>query len=159
HAFRMIQNQNVGRFTFGSAVSCTDANGFAHWSVPAISWSLDPANQGAKPGVAAALQRAMASWSQVSGGGHNLSYAGTRRGGFVTDGVNVISWGTGQGCSGGCLALTALVLVAGQVIVESDVSFNDAATWNTDGSDNDVEGVAAHELGHTLGIHHTDVKG
>jgi hypothetical protein len=66
-------------------------------------------------------------------------------------------WANGNGCVGGCLALTALVLQAGQVIVESDVTFNNTVSWNTNGTDFDTEAIAAHELGHALGIHHTDV--
>jgi hypothetical protein len=44
------------------------------------------------------------------------------------------------------------------VIVESDVTFNEEFAWRTDGTDYDAEAVAAHELGHSLGIHHTEVS-
>jgi len=158
-AFRLIQNTFVGRVTSGSAVACTDPGGFAHWANSNIAWSYNPASQGGKPGTAAALQSAMASWTNVPSANNVLSLTGTTTAGFATDGQNTIHWGTGEGCSGGCLALTALVLVAGQVIVEADVTMNDAFTWNTNGSDIDVQSVATHELGHTLGIHHTDKNG
>ena len=156
HAYRMIQTSATGRTTFGSAVSCSDPGGFAHWAASGISWSYATTNQGSEPGVANALRSAMNSWSNVPNGGHLLTLTGTTNAGFATDGVNVIHWATGEGCSGGCVALTALVLAPGQVIVEADVTFNNAFDWNTDGRDYDVEAIAAHELGHTLGIHHTD---
>ncbi|HJZ59426.1 MAG TPA: matrixin family metalloprotease, partial [Gemmataceae bacterium] len=156
YAFRMIQNTATGRVTFGTRVSCTDPGGFAHWAVAGISWQYSTTNQGGEPGVAGALTNAMNSWNSVPGGGHTLTLAGTTSAGFATDGANVIHWATGEGCSGSCLALTALVLQAGQVIVESDITFNDAFDWNSDGRDYDVEAIAAHELGHSLGIHHTD---
>jgi hypothetical protein len=93
----------------------------------------------------------------VSPATYSLSYAGTTTAGFVTDGINTVLWARGNGCNGLCLAITALVLASGQVITETDVSFNDRASWKTDGSDYDTEAVAAHEFGHTLGIHHTEI--
>ena len=46
----------------------------------------------------------------------------------------------------------------GRGIVESDISFNNNVTWTTTGAQYDTEAVMAHELGHSLGIHHSDVS-
>lgn len=155
HAYRMLQNSSTGRVTAGSQVTCTDSGGFAHWTNANTNWYHNTANQGA--GKAAALYNAMNAWTFVTGANQSLTYAGTTTAGFATDGINTVSWGTGQGCSGSCLALTALVLQSGQVIVETDVTFNNDVTWTTNGSDYDTQSVATHEFGHTEGIHHTDV--
>lgn len=155
-AFRMIQNTGVGRFSAGSLVTCTDAGGFVHWNNANISFSHNTANQGSGKGTA--LSNAAASWTNVSGASHNVSVGGTTNAGFVTDGINTLLWANGNGCTGGCLAITALVLASGQVITETDVSFNNAVSWATNGSDYDTEAIAAHELGHCMGIHHTNVK-
>lgn len=157
-AYRMIQNSSTGRTSTGIRVTCSDVNGFTHWTHSALSWRLNPANQGSKAGVASALQAGMAAWTNVSPAGYTLSYGGTTNGGFTTDGVNTVLFATGNGCSGSCLAITALVLGPGQEIVEADVSFNQAYTWNTGGSDYDVQAIAMHELGHCLGIHHTELN-
>jgi hypothetical protein len=156
-AFRMIQNTSTGRTSIGASVTCSATGGFVHWSRSQITMMLNPANQGGEPGVPLALQHAMASWTAVTPANFQLNYGGTTSAGFVTDGINTVGFGTTSGCTGGCLALTALVLGPGQVIQEVDVSFNDAVNWNTNGSDYDVEAIAAHELGHCLGIHHTDI--
>lgn len=155
-AFRMIQNTGVGRFSSGALVQCDAAGGFTHWTNANIPFRHNTANQGSGKGTA--LANAAASWTNVSGANHNLSIAGTTTAGFVTDGTNTLLWANGNGCSGSCLAITALVLAAGQVITETDVSFNNAVTWTTNGNNYDTEAVAAHELGHCMGIHHTNVK-
>ena len=157
-AFRMIQNLGVGRTSSGSRVLCNDPIGFAHPTTSTVAWWINPANQGSKPGVTTALQNAMASWNQVSPASYTLVYTGTNSRGFATDGVNTVVWANGNGCTGGCLAITALVLQSGQVITETDISFNNSATWNTNGSTYDVHAIAGHEFGHSLGIHHTEVK-
>jgi hypothetical protein len=152
-AFRMIQNTTVGRVSAGYAVTCDAPGGFTPWGNASIPWYHNTAGKGSDK--AAALQSGLARW-QAHSAPHNPTYAGTTTKGWATDGTNTVLWAKGNGCSGTCLALTALVLQSGQVIVETDVTFNSKFAWNTNGSNYDTEAVWVHELGHTLGFHHTE---
>lgn len=153
HAYRMIQNTTVGRVSAGAAVTCSSS--FAHWNIRNIPWYLNTAGQGS--GKSGALTGAAAAWTNVSSADHVLTNAGTTTAGFTTDGRNTVLWAKGNGCTGTCLAITALVLQSGQVIVESDISFNSNYSWKTDGTDYDTQATLTHELGHALGIHHTNL--
>lgn len=155
-AFRLIQNTSPGRQTSGALVTCNNPGGFLHWNTRNMNWYHNTAGQGA--GKDAALKAAMHSWIWVLYTSYAPNYTGTTGAGWATDGVNTLLWSKGNGCTGSCLALTALVVGSGQTIVESDITFNADYAWNTNGSNWDTEAVAAHELGHSLGIHHSEVS-
>ena len=136
HAYRLIQNLGTGRVTGGSQVTCTDPNGFAHWSTANVNWYHNISGVGGGLGKAAAIYNAMNTWTFIPSANQSLTYAGNTTAGFATDGINSLSWGANSQCGSfnGCLALTALVLQTGQVIVESDVVFSTDWTWTTTGA-------------------------
>lgn len=156
-AFRMMQNTGTGRQISATRVPCNDSGGFIHWTGANTDWYLNAANQGA--GKDAAIYNGMNVWTFVLGANHGQSLRGRTTATFTTDGINAVSWGSDPNCGTGCLALTAVVLQSGQVIIESDIIFNNSYTWTTNGSNYDTWAVAAHEFGHALGIHHTELTG
>jgi hypothetical protein len=155
-AFRMIQNTGVGTFHAGARVRCNDRNGFVHWAATGTTWRLNTQLQGS--GKATAVQNALGSWTNVTPATYVLSYGGTTTAGLNgTDGQNTLIWKPADGlCGGSCLAVTCITLASGQVLTDSDIQFNNGFTWNTNGSDYDTEAIAAHEVGHGMGIHHTE---
>jgi len=153
--YRLIQVYSTGRLTSGTPVSCDAAGGFTHRNAGTFQWYLNTANQGA--GKDNNISPAMTAWNNVSGNPYQNTYISTTTDVFATDGRNTMLWENGGACSGSCLALTALVVQSRQLIVESDVTFNNSYSWHTNGSDYDVQAVTAHELGHSMGIHHTEL--
>lgn len=173
---RLLQTSGSG-WMVGNEVECTDPGGFAHWNTATVDWYLNTAGQGA--GKEAAIQAALATWNDA-GTEYDLRYAGTWTGGYMArDFRNTISWGTDGVCDTNfCHAITALFVQAptttpnGQVILESDILFNANPNrnfqWRTDGQHSpscwqtanssglviDTQGIATHELGHSLGIGH-----
>lgn len=87
----------------------------------------------------------------------------TYAGGNITSGPNGIIETTPNGAlPASVFAVTAIFHnTTSGVIIESDILFNDAWTWNTHangaamGLQPDVRTVATHETGHFLGLHHT----
>ena len=113
------------------------------------NWYHNVSNQGS--GKDADLYNAMNVWNFVPSANHTLTYKGRIPAAFATDGINVVSWGTSQGgctTANGCLALTALVLNSGEVIIESDITFNNGYTWSTNGTSYDTWEVAADQRPH-----------
>jgi len=155
-AFRMIQNTGVGTFSAGAAVPCNAAGGFTHWGGTTTTWYLNEARQGA--GKAGAVQGALSAWTGAPAS-YVLNYGGTTTTGMSgSDGRNTLLWRKNGLCAGNCLAVTALTLASGQVITDVDIQFNDRVSWQTSGGNYDTQAVAAHEVGHGMGIHHTELS-
>lgn len=156
HGFRMAQSKDVGQTFEFDAVRCDDSDGFAHWQDHSIVWRLN--NESSTSARADSLGRALSTWSSVPGSDYSLTYGGLTANGFNVDGTNTVVWSTHEGCSTTlCLGLTSVVLKSGQVIVETDILMNDSLRWTINSSSPfDIEGTLAHELGHTLGIEHSN---
>ncbi len=103
------------------------------------------------------INAAAGSWSNA-GANFAFNYRGThsRSGGPLYNGTNEIMWrdlGTNN-----ALAI-ASIWVAGNTIMEADMSFNTRYNWSTSGSIYDVQTVALHEFGHWVGLDHSSTFG
>lgn len=183
-AYRMNYS-STGWRTSGPAVACNSFNGFDHWNVGTITWYLNTSGMTAQEATdrSGAIQDALDTWNQA-GFDRDLVWGGTSSGSYKgLDGKNMMVWNTHNDCTTlSCHAITAVYMIQdpnptnGNVILESDILFNSSSTldfdWRTDGNYSDecwdtvgssglmidVQGVATHELGHALGIAHTQLS-
>jgi hypothetical protein len=167
HAYKMLYPTSS---SWANYVACDNLNGFAHWDHANLAFYYNPANLvAAKHAPAqAALEAALATWTNAAESDHQLSYAGrTTRLLDLLDNQNTMLWGgTSSLCrNNACHAITVVRYDSAQVLKEVDIVFNELMDWRTDGlSDTcsntaagtrlDTQGIATHELGHSVGLGH-----
>ncbi|MDY0339639.1 MAG: cell wall-binding repeat-containing protein [Coriobacteriia bacterium] len=145
------------RVTAASGVTSSDfpyqtgfsTNGRKWLSLP-VSYRINE-NAAGVVGEGAAIQRALATWSDA-GSWFTLAYAGsTTTAGTVQDYQNTISFSP---LVSGALGIN-YYWIQGTTIIESDIVLSATEyTWGTYGASGvvDVETVVLHELGHTVGL-------
>lgn len=124
------------------------------WSGSTVNWYYNPANQPSTLTTSqalAAIQKSMTVWQSVCG--IKWSYQGTttRSTDSHSDQFVTIGWGDANGYTGG---YTTVQWDGGLAFVDSDVEFS--ATGIRDA--NSLYGIANHELGHQLGLEHSDIS-
>jgi hypothetical protein len=168
---RYIQiNAGAGTYHQGAVVPI-GADNIVHWSGLTVTWRLN--SNGAGDGLTfsqtqSAVQNAFNSWQNVSTSSISFSYGGSTSNTWANDGQNVNFWAeSGDPAFGGIpsfgpgvLAITCITINASQEMQDVDVVFNGRDyVWKVDGTDHDIEAVSAHENGHLIGMHHTEVTG
>lgn len=178
-AFRVIGAiPEGGTVCAGALLECGDDDVFARWwNYPVPFWVNEDSDADAneadfnQANIIAASQAAYQSWEDVPFSIITFTYQGETSARLAgTDGRNTTLWynaASDRGeCAGalgapfGTVAITVLTEQesSGQ-IVDADIIMDSVDSWEVDLScdEIDIESVFAHEYGHSIGIHHTEL--
>ena len=133
-------------------VNKTQTGAEIQWASSEVIYFLNPS--GGPGGSLSAVQAAAQTWTNVQSSSFVFLYGGTTTSTAygINDGINTIGFGS---LEDGALAQNTFWYKANSgEILDSDIRFDSANSWNTNGSNNgfDVQNVCTHELGHSLSL-------
>lgn len=126
-------------------------------SVPVYSVGNSTINDGS--GGVTAVAGAVKAWGMVSSGSTNQQAVRGQAPATIMLNTN------GRICTGSCLAATLTGYYSGNTIYDADVYTNTRYSFTsskeTDGCSGefDIDGIMVHEVGHVIGIGHSNVSG
>jgi hypothetical protein len=126
-------------------------------NVPVYSVGNSTINDGS--GGVLAVAGAIKAWGVVSSGSTNAAAVRGKAPATITLNDN------GHICTGSCLAATLTGYYTGSTITDADVYTNTRYSYTsskeTDGcsGEYDIDGIMVHEVGHVIGIGHSNVAG
>lgn len=130
-----------------------------HWPAGIVNWYYNPANQPPNLGtneVINAMQVAAGRWAQMCNLTFNYMGTTSANRNFVGDAVdrlNVIGWQPFPVSLQNSSAVTYWNFTP-TTIVDADIFLNSLGPWSLA----DVDAVLTHEMGHMIGLQHSDVQ-
>ena len=147
---------------------------YFHWRTIPVGYRINSGGEESMMGEHAEINAAFNSWESLAQSYIDFNNNGNSSSNSVTgEGVNRIAFNDPLGDQPGGVLATTYSYYAGPIlmedgewfgeIVEADIAFNNGVTFTTNAGaagggcfgDIDIRGVAAHEIGHMIGLDHS----
>ena len=163
------------RTTQCSYTRMAGAPNYIRWEKSNINWALNENGCSINDNIKIqdlenAVKNGFYNWDTISTANINFIYEGVTNTPYGNDGENIIYWAedddlafeNGEPLGGvlpGPLAVTIMTVNDYNEILDVDIIFNGRDhIWKVDSSDPDIWAVTSHEVGHLIGLFHSEIN-